>query len=136
MFCRFLFWSTIGLYLISFFIPVHKYLANEPKQIYEHFQVWRLVTSPFMSVQLFMVLFGLLSNLPRGCQIERMKGTTNFLYYFMVLSFVSMVIMTLLDFVITFPLKNWKSMSLGLWTMVMVDMTVDSLKDPELERNL
>jgi hypothetical protein len=31
---------------------------------------------------------------------------------------------------------GWQTISLGLWTMVMIDMTIDSLKDPDLKRQL
>jgi hypothetical protein len=43
--------------------------------------------------------------------------------------------MVVLDLLINF-IVQWQTMSLGLWTMVMVDMTVDSLKDPDLKRQL
>lgn len=43
--------------------------------------------------------------------------------------------MVVLDLLINF-IVQWQTLSLGLWTMVMVDMTVDSLKDPDLQRQL
>mmetsp|Transcript_12421 Transcript_12421/g.11010 ORF Transcript_12421/g.11010 Transcript_12421/m.11010 type:complete len:198 (+) Transcript_12421:108-701(+) len=137
LFNRFIFYLSIGLYLVSWFIPVHLYLINVPVMIYMKFQVWRIISAPFGNMQLLMLLFGLLSYMPKGCQVERMKGTTAFFVYFMGLSMISQSIMVILDLLVNvlFGL-GMQSMSLGLWTMVMVDMTVDSLKDPNLERPL
>lgn len=51
------------------------------------------------------------------------------------MSILSQVIMVVLDFVINL-FTQWVSLSLGLWTMVLVDMTIDSLKEPDVARNL
>ena len=82
-----------------------------------------------------MLIFGLWSYLPRAIEVERMKGTTNFIIYFLWLSFISQVLMTLAAFLIGLFMP-FPSISLGLWSMVLVDITIDSMKDPEMLQNL
>lgn len=136
LFNRFLFWSSIIIYLVSFILPEAVYYTiNVPAYVYMKFQIWRIVTAPISNISIFMLLFGLLSYMPRGCQVEKMKGTTNFFIYFMLMSIISQSLMVILAFIINLLIR-FPSFSLGLWTMVMVDMTVDSLKEPDLPRNL
>ena len=136
MFNRFIFWTSIIIYLLSFpFLFIAYYTLNIPDMVIKKFELWRLFTAPFSNIQIFMLLFGLLSYMPRAMQLERTKGTTNFIIYFLWLSFISQVLLVLCSFLINL-LMPLQSMSLGLWTMVMVDITVDSMKEPEMLQNL
>ena len=65
-----------------------------------------------------------------------MMGTSAYIFHFMWMSVLSQVVMVILHIIIKLLMKKWKSVSFGLWTMVLVEMTIDSLKDPDLARNL
>lgn len=67
LFNRFIFWTSLLIYLISFvFEAILYYTLNIPYLVITKFQIWRLVTAPFANPQLLMLLFGLLSYMPRG----------------------------------------------------------------------
>ena len=90
LFCRFIFWTSLGVYLLSWIYgPIVFMTLNIPALVYTKFQVWRVITAPFANPQLLMLLFGLCSYLPRGMQVEKMKGTTKFFLYFMSMSLIS-----------------------------------------------
>jgi hypothetical protein len=60
LFNRFIFYSSIGIYLISFIIPqVLSYTLNIPPYVIWKFQIWRVITAPFANIQIFMLVFGL-----------------------------------------------------------------------------
>ena len=139
LFCRFIFYSSIALFILNLFpiFPITETLINIPILVYTRFHIWRIVTAPFVNFQIFTLLFGLCSYLPRGGQVEKMKGTSRFFIYFMTMSIIAMTMMVILDFILNIVLRlQWMSISIGLWSMVLTDMTVDSLKDPNLERPL
>jgi membrane associated rhomboid family serine protease len=135
MFSRFIFWTSIAIYAASFmFYQALYYTINSPLFIVPGMQIWRLVTAPFANIDIFMLLFGLLSYLMRGYQIEKEKGTAKFIIYFMFLSILSQIFMVIIGFLFI-KAFGIPAMSFGLWTMTMAEMTIDSLRDPEMSKN-
>lgn len=79
-----------GGYLLGLVFPVIPYmLINIPKLTVEHFQVYRVLTTPYISVGIFQVtiiqlLFGLLSYMPTACRTEKRLGSISYLFFFMI----------------------------------------------------
>ena len=133
LFCRFIFWTCTILFLLSFFFPVQIMLMNEASLVYTKFHIWRIITAPFVGNHFFTITLSLLIFISRGIQNEKNKGTIKFFINFWWMSIISQIILVILDLLIS-RITKVKGYSFALWSLVMVDMTIDSYQQPDVLR--
>ena len=68
VFTKGLFTTCWIVYALSFFLPVAAFLALTVASVTHYFFVWTILTSPLYNGNLIMLLFGLLSYIPRATQ--------------------------------------------------------------------
>jgi hypothetical protein len=84
-----------------------------------------------------MLLFGMMSYMPRAGQHERMEGTVRISLEFVIYTMIISVIFCLLGFLMQgFMPMMYVSPQMGIWPLVMCEMVVDCNRDPEVARNL
>jgi membrane associated rhomboid family serine protease len=141
-FWRIIIYLNLFVYIGSFFyLGILLYAINIPQYVVFKMQIWRIVTSPYAHLDILSLLIGLLVYLMRGYQIEKTKGTAKFAVYFISLSIVVNILATAIGIIgkqlltncIASILLSFPCYVAGLWPMILVDMTVDSLKDPNRE---
>ena len=133
--------STIILYLINLIIPyVALLLADIPYFTIYYFQIWRLITTPFMTTGLFSVLFSSYFFYNSATKLEKETGTIKYiLIFFMNSIFIQIlyiILMVLLSLIIQskIPLKmkvtKFGVRNEGLWPILLCDITLLCLSNP------
>ena len=134
IFTRFLIYTSLLLSLFGIFFPVVvETLMNFPELVYKEYEIWRVITAPVANYGILMLFFGLISYIPVAMRSENIKGTTKFIIYFMTLSIISQILLLILDFVLQLMIK-FPSISDGLWTMVIIEVTIDAIREPNATR--
>ena len=133
--------STVILYLINLIIPyVALLLADIPYFTIYYFQIWRLITTPFMTTNFFSVIFSLYFFYSSASKLEKETGTIKYmLIFFMNSIFIQIlyiILMVLLSLIIQskFPLKMKVTKAgvrnEGLWPILLCDITLLCLSNP------
>lgn len=130
----------ISFYIISLITPIFTiYLINYPPFTILRFQIWRLITSVLISTQLLGIVFGLFFWLRSASTKEKNQSTIGYLMNFFLESFIIEVIFCLGFFIVTAIFYGGKSSfpvfvatrEGGLWPILMYEMTVECLRDPD-----
>lgn len=107
-------------------------LSDKPSKTLENFQLWRTFTAWMIHRDILDLLFCAISFFPESLRLEKVCGTTAFIFDFLMknleIQFVFLLLSTILRF-IYFPLSNLTSS--GLWDMVMLFITIRSASNPE-----
>ena len=131
---RFLIYTSTIISLIGIFFPIaYETLMNIPQFVYYSFEIWRIFTAPVANYGIIMLFFGLISYIPISMINENTKGSTKYMLYFITLSIISQIFLTLFDYTLQ-KLVTFPSISNGLWTMVMIEVTIDAIKEPNATR--
>ena len=133
-----------------FFIPFSFALANIPYYTILRFQIWRLVTSNFISTSFLNLIFVFFFWLPQSMNLERSIGTVRYMINFFVNSIFIQLLYDL--FLLIFSIFNSSILlkkiyydknnnmeyieSDGLWPYIMMEMTILCLANPENEMNI
>jgi membrane associated rhomboid family serine protease len=124
---------TIVVYLLSWFLPYVEYLVNYPFYVVFYIQIWRLVTSVFATLSIINILFAFISWVPDAIRLENTSGTVRYFLNFLTNSTlinILYVIMMLL-FSIFFGTAALKVPSSGLWPIIMAEITMLCLANPD-----
>lgn len=133
---------SVAGYLLGLAFPMIAFqLINFPKFTVESFQFYRVFTTPFIAINLFQVLFGLLSYMPTACKTEKRLGTISYLFFFMINSEIYTDLLVQVLFVgimygtSYIPFGTWSSNVLypctGLWPLIMIEMVVRCNRNPD-----
>jgi membrane associated rhomboid family serine protease len=133
LFVRFIIISTVFLYLISWFVRIDVVLCNLPYYTLKKFEIWRLVTSVFMTVSIINILFAFLAWIPDAMRLETTTGTVRYFLNFMTNSIFIQVIYSfaLLILSLIFGENILKMPSAGLWPLIMAEITLLCLANPD-----
>lgn len=89
-FSKLVLYLCIAGYILGLVFPMMAYmLINIPKQTVEHLQIYRVFTSPFLTLSILQVtiiqlLFELLSYIPTACKTEKRLGSISYLFFFLI----------------------------------------------------
>ena len=131
LFCRSVIFVTLIASLIWQYKPEEFYpkVENDPEKIYGQYEIWRFFTATFvlgdpinLSISLFWMGFNIAYR-------ERSMGTVPFFIYFCWMSIISQIIIAIIYFIPEAEIKK-RSVSLGLWSFIMADITISSIKEP------
>lgn len=131
MFVRFIFISTISLYLISWFTSAVEYLMNIPRYTMFYIQLWRLFTSALVTPNIISIIFGFISWLPDAIRLENTSGSVRYTMNFMINAtlinvgycLVMLLLSIMSSSVLMIP-------SAGLWPLIMAEISMLSLANP------
>jgi membrane associated rhomboid family serine protease len=76
--------ANVVLFVASVFLPLVDRLGLVPREVLEHFAVWRLGTYMFLHGGVFHILFNMLALWMFGAELERLWGTRYFLKFYFV----------------------------------------------------
>ena len=132
---------TIILYLINFIIPyIALLLADIPYYTIYYIQIWRLITTPFMTTNLFSVIFSIFFWYDKASKLEKEIGTIKYMLIFFMNSFCIQILFNLLMLFFSFIIQSkeplcWKVRGIyvrneGLWPILLCDITLLCLSNP------
>ena len=138
LFIKCYFVITIVFYILSLklkFIPY--YLVNIPSKTIFHFQLWRLLTSAFITTNIFQIILAFFVWVKDASTLEISLGTIKYSLIFFVNSFCIQIINIFIMGISSIFSKNIFSpeekinRNCGLWGIVMCEMTLLCVSNPE-----
>ena len=141
-FIKIVIFTTIILYILNLFIPYIAYfLADIPYFTIYYFQIWRLITTPFITTGIISIIFSLIFWYKDAVKLEKEIGTTKYmLIFFMntlciqIMYCLLMLIISLIisnSFVLKMKITQYGIVNQGLWPILMCDLTLLCLSNPE-----
>ena len=138
-FIKIVVFSTLLFYLINLFTSyISFYLVNIPYFTIWDFQIWRLVTTPFITTSIINIILSLLF----WYRDAEEKGTIKYMLNFFIMSFFIQSLYCLLMLLITLIVQNTVILRLklntgtlensGLWPILMCELTLLCLSNPIL----
>lgn len=121
--------TWISLYFIIFFV-------NTPYSVIREFQFWRLFTFSYVPSGILNLILEMISFLPYSCRAERRLGTSKYFVYFLLNSVMIGALYSLSLFILSLiPIGYFEllaySNSAGLWPIIMMEMVIQSNKNPD-----
>ena len=138
LFIKCYFIITIILYLLSLPIKVIPfYLINNPSYTILHFQLWRLITSVFITTNIFQIILAFFVWVKYASLLEISLGTIKYTLIFFINSICIQLINIIIIFISSLINKKIFNTDLkgkrnsGLWGIVMCEMTLLCVSNPE-----
>ena len=142
LFIKIVVFSTIILYILNLFIPyVAFYLADIPYYTIYYFQIWRLITTSFMTTGILSIIFSLLFWYKEAVKVEKATGTIKYMLIFSMNTFFIQILYCLLMLLISLVIRNKVVLLMkismvgvrnaGLWPIILCDLTLLCLSNPE-----
>jgi membrane associated rhomboid family serine protease len=134
-FVRFIITSTIFFYILSWLVRIDFVLCNLPYYTIKYFQIWRLLTSVFMTVSIINILFAFLSWIPDAIRLETTAGTVRYFLNFMTNSIFIQILYSFVLLILSIFAGDsiLKMPSAGLWPLIMAEITLLCLANPDNE---
>jgi len=138
LFVKFYFIVTTILYLLNLPIKfISYYLINIPSYTILHFQLWRLLTSVFITTNIFQIILAFFVWVKNASLLETSLGTIKYSLIFFVnaisIQIINIIIISigsLINSNISNPEIKSKKNS-GIWGIVMCEMTLLCISNPE-----
>ena len=143
-FIKIVVFSTLIFFLINLFTSyISFYLINIPYFTIFHFQIWRLVTTPFITTGIINIILSLLFWYRDAVKLEEEIGTIKYMFNFFIMSFFIQSLYCLLMLFISLIIQNTVILRLklnagglensGLWPILMCELTLLCLSNPDQE---
>jgi membrane associated rhomboid family serine protease len=134
--------STIILYILNIFIPyIALFLSDIPYFTVFYFQIWRLITTPFMTTGILSIIFSLIFWFKDAVKLEKELGTVKYMLVFFMNTLCIQILYCLVTLLISLIIQNTILMRMkvtpngirneGLWPILMCDLTLLCLNNPE-----
>lgn len=129
---------TMIIYIISWFSfisPVLKVLVNIPYTTIFNFYIWTIITTFLVTPSLLNILFAFMSWVPSSMMLEREIGSTRFVMNILTRSIIIQILYILVSllFAIIFGKGALLLPSTGLWPLIMGDITISCISNPDRE---
>lgn len=138
LFIKCYFIITIILYILSLPLKIIPfYLINIPTFTILHFQIWRLLTSVFITTNIFQIILAFFVWVKYASSLETSLGTIKYTLIFIINAICIQIINVVIIFLSSIINKNIFSPTLkaeknsGLWGIVMCEMTLLCVSNPE-----
>ncbi len=142
LFIKIVVFSTIILYILNLFIPyIAFYLSDIPYFTIFYVQIWRLITTSFITTNILSIIFSLIFWFKDAVKVEKEIGTIKYMLIFFMNSFFIQVLYCLLMLLISLIIQNSILLKLkisqrgvrneGLWPILLCDLTLLCLSNPE-----
>ena len=142
LFIKFMSISTLSLCIFNmFFNSISFYLSNIPHYTIFHVQIWRLLSSVFMTTNIINVILGLIFWTREGSSIETRLGTLKYIIIFLRNTLLIEILYSLIIYLISliikkkdFTLKKINDKGLvrncGFWPVIMCELTLLCICNP------
>lgn len=133
---------TSILYIVN--LPINYisfYLSNIPYYTIFNFQIWRLLTSVFMTTSIFNIIFALFGWVKDASSLEISMGTIKYMLIFIINSLLIQVICTIivgfLGLIISSPNfmklgeKDGRVENSGFWPIILCEITLLCMSNPD-----
>ena len=129
---------TIIFYLMSWISLLARLVvlfANVPLYTLYKFHIWRVVTSLLVTPSILNILFAFMSWLPKALMMEREVGSTRYFLNTFTRSTLIQIMFTFIIFFFSllFESSLLKQPSMGLWPLILADITISCIAEPERE---
>ena len=138
LFTKYYFLITIILYILNLKLPfISYYLINIPSFTIMKFQIWRLITSVFISTNILQIILAFLVWFRYASMLEKLSGTVKYAIYFFINSICIQIIKTLLFSFFSLCNLNSFTQSIksknnnGVGGIIMCDMILLCLCNPD-----
>jgi len=133
LFVRFIIITTTIFYILSWFLSsVTKALLNLPLLTVYYFQIWRLLTTVFITLSIFNILFAFLAWIPDAIKLENSTGTVKYMCTFFTNSIIIQLIYIIISLVLSvFSQEVMIRPSSGLWPLILAEITILCLTNPQ-----
>ena len=137
LFIKCYFIITTVFYILNLKLTfISYYLINVPAFTILRFQIWRLITSVFITTNIFQIILAFFVWVKYASLLETSLGTIKYTLIFLVNSFciqvLNLIIYPLFSLVIKkFNSENKSKKNSGLWGIVMCEMTLLCVSNPE-----
>ncbi len=143
LFVFFIICITIFFYIIDLiFFSISFYISNIVLYTIFSFQIWRLLTTVFMTTSILNILFAMISWVKNASSLENSMGTIKYMLIFFMNSILIQIIYCLLLLIgflisrnkkiLTLNLKNGKVQNSGIWPIIMAELTLLCMSNPEI----
>lgn len=133
LFIRFILIISITLYIFSWFLSIN-FLVNIPYESLGHFQIWRFITSTFVNLSIFNLVFAFIFWVPDAIRLENTSGTLRYTLNFMINALLVNILFAIIMGILSVFLNTsdvLKISSYGLWPVIMSEITMLCLANPE-----
>ena len=142
LFIKIVVFSTIILYIINLFIPyVAYFLADIPYFTIFYVQIWRLITTSFITTNILSIIFSLFFWFREAVKVEKSTGTIKYMLIFLMNTFFINILYCVLMLLISLIIQNKSILLLkvtqrgvkndGLWPIMLCELTLLCLSNPE-----
>ena len=137
-FIRFVIITKLILFTISLFTQFFIfYFSNIPLYSIKHYQLWRLITTSFLTTNIINMLIGFIIWLHDSISLEKSIGTIRYIFIFITNSIFINIIYCLIIFFIGYIKKDkllleiYKINNSGIWPIIICELTVLCLNNPD-----
>ena len=148
LFIKFFLITSFIFYILNIFIKsISFFLSNIPYYTIYHFQLWRLITTVFISTNLFKYILGLICWIKYASSLETSIGTIKYMTIFLSNTIFIQIIYCLLKYIILkifkkdniylidkYSIKGVNNIS--LWGNIICELTLLCLSNPESPNKL
>ena len=142
LFIKIVVFSTIFLYILNLFTPyVAFYLADIPYLTIFYIQIWRLITTSFMTTGILSIIFSFIFWFRDAVKLERKIGTIKYMLIFLINTIIIQILYCLLMFAISLIVQSSFALKMkitpngirneGLWPILMCELTLLCLSNPD-----
>ena len=147
LFIKFYLITTFSLYILNIiFNCVPLSLSNIPLYTIYHFQIYRLITTVFMTTSIFQIILGLLCWIKSASSLEYSLGTIKYVFIFVIntifiqilycfLSFIFSLFINSIDF-LSGKIQYNSTNNSSIWGTIMCEMTLLCISNPEISTKL
>lgn len=132
--------STSITYPLSFIYDPSSLFANIPLYTILRFQLYRVITSPFICTQFLSLIFAYLSFMESGKRLEHAIGSTNLAALLLSLSGVTNLFHIVICFVMSGLTQNPQYLLIpcvGIWNLILAVIALDCASaDPSAKRRM
>lgn len=142
LFIRLITFITIILYILNLFIPyISFYLSNVPYYTIFKINLWRIITTIFITTNLLNIILSLLFWVKFASELESSMGTIKYYLIFLMNSTIIQIFYTIISCLISFIINNRNYLlekinnkknvtNCGLWPNIISELTLLSLSNP------
>ena len=138
-FVRFVLITNVILIILNIFTPyISFYLSNIPVLIIKKYQLWRLITTSFITTNLINMILGFIVWIKDAISLEKSLGTIRYIFVFIFNSIFINLISCLLTFLFSkneFLISHYnyihKVNNSGIWPIIICEMTLLCFNNPD-----
>lgn len=142
-FIRFILIAKVLLFILNIFsIRISFYLSNIPSYTISHFQLWRLLTTSFITTNLVNMIIGFILWVKDAISLEKTLGTIRYIIIFVTNSiFINLIFCSIVYLTNKFTKNSnllgntsygvYKVNNSGIWPIIICEMTLLCLNNPD-----